>query len=332
MVALSPACETSTGEPLTTALQTVADFLQQQAYEFTCVTPATHARVLDLRNGQQAQSLRDIFGWNMPFRAGMLPAAIQACLEQSGLVHAGEDAGKPPASSGEVRWTCCVRFASQGADLIAHEGFPTLAHDAVFYGPDTFRFCRAIRQHLRPGGLVVDIGCGSGAGAIVAAQVGAAQVIASDINSRALAFAEANVQTAGLSGTISMRLSDLLLEIRETPTAIIANPPFIVDSKGRSYRDGGGDLGIDLSLAIVSAAAERLPRGGQLIVYTGAPVVDGVDYFRAAAEPILHQRGLRMHYEEIDPDIFGDELSSPSYTTIDGIERIAAVLLVAQVP
>ncbi len=333
MAAPSPACETpcvtATGQQLVTALRSVGDYLRRQEYEFTCVTPATQARVLELRRGQWAQSMRDVFGWNMPFRAGLLPADIQSSLEQNKLVHPAPgmtSAGQPAA------WQCCVRFSSQSTDLIAHDGFPTQAEDAVFYGPDTFRFGRAIRQHLRPNGLVVDIGAGTGAGAIIAARMGATQVIASDITARALAFAEANVQACGLSRSVSVRRSDILQGVSETPTAIIANPPFMIDSQRRSYRDGGGDLGTDLSLAIVSAAVARLPRGGQLLLYTGAPIVDGVDYFHAAAQALLKQRDMHFQYEEIDPDIFGEELSSASYAGIEGIERIAAVLLLAQVP
>src|SRR5438105_7016775 len=70
-----------------------------------------------------------------------------------------------------------VRFSTLGDQLFVHSGFPTEQADAVFFGPDTYRFARFIRHSLgsmkRPGNLrrlrILDIGAGSGAGGIRAA-------------------------------------------------------------------------------------------------------------------------------------------------------------------
>ncbi|WP_141119835.1 methyltransferase, partial [Mycobacterium avium] len=75
--------------------------------------------------------------------------------------------------------------------LLAHSAFPTEAADAVFFGPDTYRFASVIEESLRqrfaPIRRAVDIGCGSGAGALLVARARPdAEVLAVDINPKAL--------------------------------------------------------------------------------------------------------------------------------------------------
>jgi methylase of polypeptide subunit release factors len=108
---------------------------------------------------------------------------------------------------------------------------------------------------------------------------------------------------------------------------VLANPPYLRDELRRTYRDGGGELGETLSLRIVSEAAQRLARGGTLILYTGAAIVDGEDVFLRKATALLERSGMTFTYEELDPDVFGEELSKPAYASVD---RIAAVLLRAE--
>ena len=56
----------------------------------------------------------------------------------------------------------------------------------------------------------------------------------------------------------------------------------------------------------------------------GTPIIDGVDMFQAGVAPLLKAHPYRSTYDEIDPDIFGEELERPAYAQT---ERIAAVLL-----
>ena len=66
-----------------------------------------------------------------------------------------------------------VRLSSLEGLLFMHSAYPTVAADAVFFGPDTYRFGRAILAHLGRGAPVrraVDIGCGAGPGAILVAR------------------------------------------------------------------------------------------------------------------------------------------------------------------
>ena len=76
-------------------------------------------------------------------------------------------------------------------------------------------------------------------------------------------------------------------------------------------------------------ALARLTPGGTLILYTGAPVVAGVDKFREAIASVISDNVIDVSYEEIDPDVFGEELENVAYS---GVDRIAAVALVARMP
>ena len=83
-------------------------------------------------------------------------------------------------------------------------------------------------------------------------------------------------------------------------------------------------LGAEVSLAWARAAAERLTRNGEFLLYTGSAIVDGEDRLKA----VLHEtlRGFEVSYRELDPDVFGEELEREDYA---GVERIAAVGVVA---
>jgi len=62
------------------------------------------------------------------------------------------------------------------------------------------------------------------------------------------------------------------------------------------------------------------------LFYTGVAIVDGMDPLLAELVPALSNAGLDWRYEEIDPDVFGEELLQPAYRDVD---RIAAVGLQA---
>jgi methylase of polypeptide subunit release factors len=231
-----------------------------------------------------------------------------------------------------------VRASSVDHGLLFHSAHPTIAQDAVFFGPDTYRFLRQLRACVptlaqaagtrRPALRCVDIGCGSGAAAILLARLlPQASVHAVDINGEALALTAVNAALAGVK--VSPGHSDLLSALPGQFDLIVANPPYLVDPAQRSYRDGGGGLGGALSLAVVDAAIERLAPGGSLLLYTGAAIVHGIDEVHDAARARLAQAGFSWHYEEIDPDVFGEELATPAYAHVD---RIAAVWLRASRP
>src|SRR5690606_39770144 len=48
--------------------------------------------------------------------------------------------------------------------------------------------------------------------------------------------------------------------------------------------------------------------GGALVLYTGTPIMEGRDLFREAVSEALRRFGGTFQYEEVDPDVFGEEL------------------------
>lgn len=294
----------------------LARLVADTGYSFVTPTPATIARVNARPGAEWARDLRDVFGWSRPFRPGTVPPDIEAAAQDAGVL--------APAGEGQ---RSTVRLSSLDGTLFMHSAYPTNAADAVFFGPDTYRFARAIGQHL-PATVhrAVDIGCGAGPGAIVIARAHPeAAVSAVDINEAALGLARVNAVLAGV--TIEARRSDLLAGIDGEFDLIVANPPYLVDAGERAYRHGGGPLGAGLSLKILDSAIGRLEAGGTLLLYTGAAIVAGDDPFREAAEARLSGTGFRWTYDEVDPDVFGEELESGAYARSD---RIAAVLLSAK--
>jgi release factor glutamine methyltransferase len=296
--------------PTVASLVRLGEALRAAKYSFVTGTPETHRRVL-MRGAPRKRTLADAFGWSLPFDYEQLPPDVADAVREGELAE--------PGVHGHVSH---VRFSTLQGGLYAHSAHPTEALDAVFFGPDTYRFCRAIRHRGRRARLVVDVGCGSGAGGIVAGR-DADRVILADINERALTFAAANATLNGAHHATVVS-SDILAGVEGTPDLVVANPPYLRDPLGRTYRDGGGSFGEALALRIVQESLARLTPGGTLLLYTGAAIVDGVDTFFEAATPLLRRAKAEVRYEEIDPDVFGEELSLPHYAAVD---RIAAVLL-----
>lgn len=290
--------------------------LERIGYEFVPVTPATHARVVARPDKQQARTLRDVFGWSLPFAPAVLPPEILEPLDRAGLAQA----------EGELLRSR-IRVGCLHERLIVHSAYPTVEDDAVFFSPDTLRFADFVRDELLRAGNVkrlVDIGAGAGSGAIsAAAVVPGARLTLCDINPLALRFARINARHNGLEvETVEGGLE----AVRGGFDAAIANPPFMVDEDGRTYRDGGEMHGGRVSVDWAVAAAERLPPGGRLLLYTGSAIVEGRDQLRAALEREVAALGCTLRYRELDPDIYGEELERSSYANVERIAAVGAVI------
>ena len=304
------------------ALVELGRSLGKLGYRFTTVTP-TAQQIVNARSANtQARSVRDVFGWNRPFEEGVLPKHLFE------LMRAAEVLERAP---GVDLWRSGVRFSTIDGLLFAHSAFPTTSRDAVFLGPDSVRFVNALTRTAPLSMRVADVGCGTGVGGIVLARrgFGLNKVVLSDINEQALRLATVNAALAGVDAEVV--LSDVLTSVEGDVDLVIANPPYLRDEQSRWYRDGGGDYGEMLGARIVREALERLrdnPRGGALLLYTGAAVVNGIDRFLTAIVDDLQQTNTHYSYNELDPDVFSEELTRPAYANV---ERIAAVFLQAYV-
>ena len=300
------------------ALVTLGRFLKKEGYRFVVVTPTTHERVLNRPDEQS--TLRSIFGWNRTFdRGAVAPQLFEILSEADVLARTGD------------RYRSTVRFASIDDMLFAHSAFPTVESDAVFFGPDTYRFVRLVKRAIvgipvRKGISLIDVGTGSGAGGLCAARcLDPAKIRLADVNPKALELSAVNAAINDIE-SVEIVFSDILGGIDGETDLIIANPPYLLDEERRVYRHGGGNLGTSLAQRIVAEGLARLTPGGRLVLYTGTPIVAGIDTLFEQIEPLLQLHCSQFVYEEIDPDVFGEELDKRAYARVD---RIAAVGLVA---
>lgn len=296
-----------------------------QGYNFTTVTPLTHERFLLGFDGL-ATNARDVFGWNLPFKATILPPLIFKLMTEADLLFNGGECFRSK-----------IRISSLGEDVFLHSHFPTNDLHAVFFGPDTYRFARFVRHSLRlfqfqPGFAdrsipirVLDVGCGSGAGGIAAIRSlpmnQLYELTLNDLNPTAVDYARVCANVAGIP--VNALPSDFFNIRGAEFDLIISNPPYLSDPAARLYRDGGSHLGLELSLRIAKHALTLLAPGGHLLLYTGMAITsDDNNPLLSELLPYLSGDKFQWSYEEIDPDVFGEELEQPDYKRAN---RIAAV-------
>ena len=304
-------------------------------YRFTVPTPLTHQRFLTQRGKSTAVSMRTLFGWNCAFDLHDVPPLLLATMRAANVII---------ETSASLR--SAIRIATIDAQLFLHSAFPTTDEASVFFGPDTYRFVRFVREFIQHHILqhtprhdqlptkqrpirILDIGCGSGAGGVAAAKMiaeGGREVLLTltDISPQALHFATINATFARVPATAI--LSDGFENLSGDFDLIITNPPYLQDPSKRLYRHGGDRLGRALSHRLAVESLDRLTPGGTLMLYTGVAIVDGVDGLLAELQLPLQQSGCHWSYAEIDPDVFGEELEQLAYLQVD---RIAAVGLIA---
>jgi SAM-dependent methyltransferase len=173
-------------------------------------------------------------------------------------------------------------------------------------------------------GRALDIGTGNGAHALLAA-AHADHVIATDVNSRALAFTQISAALNGIDN-VETRLGSLFEPVAgETFDLITCNAPYVISPERRwQYRDGGlpGD---QLSERVVREAAPHLADGGHASVLVSwlAESEDepdervhewlegnGCDAWvlgLSGADPLDHAAGWNDHFTS-DPDTMGAAL------------------------
>ena len=145
-------------EPLLALLRA----LDARDYAFVPPTPATHTRVLARPDRKQAHDLAGVFGWSLPFAADLLDSELAGIAQRAGVLE--HDGGLLRSR---------LRVARLHGRLFLHSAFPTDGVDAVFLGPDSYRFADLIAAELgdlsRPARGSSISATGAGVGGIVAA-------------------------------------------------------------------------------------------------------------------------------------------------------------------
>jgi methylase of polypeptide subunit release factors len=140
------------------------------------------------------------------------------------------------------------------------EGATTLPGDHVLgLNPPALLLARLTVR--RPVGTVLDLGCGGGVQALLAARH-AERVVGVDLNPRAVAFARFNARLNGVAN-VEFREGDLFAPVRgERFDLVVSNPPYVVSPETHLlYRDGGRP-GDSLCAEVVRRAGEHLEEGG----------------------------------------------------------------------
>lgn len=217
-----------------------------------------------------------------------------------------------------------------------HSPFPTNEDDAVFFGPDSYFFLDFLTRassHLlhKPPKTIVDVCCGSGAGAIhMSRAYPDGKVLGLDLNPKAVALGRVNAALA--SCHVDFAESDLFSALPSLPALdlIVSNPPYIASFGSEDvplYAAGGAQQGLALPLRIVEEGVKMLAVGGLLMIYTGVPISDrrpGRDPFLEALQSI--ENAELVGYRIIHPDMWPEEVGKGAYAEVGRIQVVGAVL------
>jgi len=133
---------------------------------------------------------------------------------------------------------------------------------------DTRLLANALRfAGVRPGGTVLDIGCGTGALSVLAAAVSPRSVTAVDVSRRAVWAARFNTAVRGQRVTV---LHGDALSLDGTFDLVLANPPYVpgvaaVPTRGRTRAWDAGTDGRAVLDRLCAVAPQLLAPGGVLL-------------------------------------------------------------------
>jgi len=233
----------------------VIELLGEDGYAVTSDdVPVGERRLPETRLGTVVRALFLQLPVDTPELAHAIGRAAVDALAATGVAEVGEE---------EV--VLHGRIVPVGDLFVASDDFPGAdaeqdpADFVAAYTP-TSKLC----DSLTPRGPVdraLDIGTGSGVQAMLSARH-AREVVATDVNERALAFTELNAALNGFTN-IDCRLGSLFEPVAgETFDVITSNAPFVVSPENRwAYRDGGLEAD-QFSELIVSEASKHLSEGG----------------------------------------------------------------------
>ena len=145
------------------------------------------------------------------------------------------------------------------------------------FRPSTVSTLVAREIHVEEGEIAIDVGCGSGILAIIAAKLGARHVYAIDKSPDVIEVGRANAEANQVSDRVSFYHGDLFEPLDEAVKAdvIIGDvsgiPDTLADETGWfPTKGGGGARGSELPIRMLDQARRRLASGGRLLLPTGS--------------------------------------------------------------
>jgi len=166
------------------------------------------------------------------------------------------DAGLAELVDGQV--AARVRLAPFAGLLVAHD--PESADADVVTGVNAASRTLATLTVRRPVERALDLGTGSGVEALLASRH-AGQVVATDVNPRALRLAELSAALSGAS--LDLREGSLFEPVAdERFDLIVANPPFVISPDNALVFRDSGLPDDEICRVVVRGAADHLRPGG----------------------------------------------------------------------
>jgi hypothetical protein len=209
---------------------------------------------------QQTLPVNEFNGWLTESDRKILLGAGLLAFDETGMV--GARASLFPVGD-------CLVFSDPAWPELTHPDYFSVPFERVmFVGQDSrYLACCTTRRHVRK---TLDLCTGSGIQALLAA-AHSDQVLAVDINPRAVRCAQFNAQTSGVNNLQAI-LGDLFEPAGEEHfDLIIANPPFVPSPMNTLGFREGGPSGEEIQKRIVEGLPRHLAQGGiaQMITELG---------------------------------------------------------------
>ena len=125
-----------------------------------------------------------------------------------------------------------------------------------------------VRRWVRPGHRVLDMGCGAGANAILAAQI-TDDVVAVDVNPCAVDATQANAERNGVGPRVRCLESDVFAAVDGEFDVIVVDPPFRWFAPRDLLERAFADEGYRTLGRFVDEVGRRLRPGGFVLLFFG---------------------------------------------------------------
>jgi precorrin-6B methylase 2 len=168
---------------------------------------------------------------------------------------------------------------------------------------------------IGPDDTVIDVGCGSGVLAFVAARLGAKKVYGCDLSEPAVEAARRNAERLGLSDVCEFRTGDLLEPVRDVrATVLIGDVSGIPDELAAvsgwfEKVPSGGPTGAELPRKMLETIGDTLVPGGRLYLPTGT--IQDENAILAAARKVFGANMTSIVEREFPlPDLVGKSVAA----------------------
>ncbi|GAA2248841.1 MULTISPECIES: methyltransferase [Kitasatospora] len=175
------------------------------------------------------------------------------------------------------------------------------------------------------GSRFLEMGCGAGIAAVIAAQRGCERVLALDINPAAVENTRRNAARHGVAGQVTALTSDLFdaLDPAEVLDVVFWNTPFIEAPEDRLYAGqierAVFDPGYEMVRRFFRDVAPRLSAEGRVYLGTSEAMGNPEKMLRAAADAGFEARRYRSESVELPAADFGDSPVVKAHTNERGI-------------